>query len=75
MKKQQLQTRTFCSSLYSSSSLTCHSEHADTHRNLKIRDQPITEDETEAQQAMNNMASQLRMVRFVKHKIVYMHRS
>lgn len=48
-------------------SLTCDSEYEDTPRNLKIRDQPITEDETEAQRAMNNMASQLRMVRFVFH--------
>jgi hypothetical protein len=45
--------------------LTCGSEYEETLRNLKIRDQPIAEDETEAQRAMNNMASQLRMVRFV----------
>jgi F-BAR domain only protein len=30
-------------------------------RNLMIRDQPIPEDETEAQKAMSNMANQLRM--------------
>ena len=30
-------------------------------RNLMIRDQPIREDETEAQKAMSNMANQLRM--------------
>ena len=42
--------------------LTQHSENEESSRNLKIRDQPIAEDETEAQRAMNSMASQLRMV-------------
>jgi hypothetical protein len=45
--------------------LTCSSEYEETLRNLKIRDQPIAEDETEAQRAMKNMASQLRMVCFI----------
>ena len=44
--------------------LTLHSETEEFSRNLKIRDQPIAEDETEAQRAMNHMANQLRMVRF-----------
>lgn len=39
------------------------SEHDEAVRKLRIQDQPIQEDETEAQQAMNSMASQLRMVR------------
>ncbi len=38
------------------------SENEEAVRRLKIRDQPIQEDETEAQQAMNNMANQLRLV-------------
>jgi hypothetical protein len=42
--------------------LTRRSESEEALRNLKIRDQPITEDETEAQRAMNDVASQLRMV-------------
>lgn len=37
-------------------------ENEEAVRRLKIRDQPIQEDETEAQQAMNNMANQLRLV-------------
>jgi hypothetical protein len=39
-----------------------NSENEEAVRRLKIRDQPIQEDETAAQQAMNNMANQLRMV-------------
>lgn len=42
--------------------LTGCREYEENLRNLKIRDQPIAEDETEAQQAMNNMANQLRLV-------------
>jgi hypothetical protein len=38
------------------------SETEEAVRKLKIRDQPIQEDETEAQQAMNSMANQLRLV-------------
>ena len=37
------------------------SQNDDLGRNLTIRDKPIQEDESEAQQALSNMASQLRM--------------
>jgi len=41
-------------------SLTSH-DAEEASRNLKIRDQPIQEDESAAQQAMSNMANQLRI--------------
>ena len=47
--------------LHNSPRLTRHSETEEASRNLKIRDEPIAEDETEAQRAMNNMASQLHL--------------
>ena len=39
-----------------------NSESEEAIRSIKIRDMPIQEDETEAQQAMSSMANQLRAV-------------
>jgi hypothetical protein len=63
-KKLPLRTRTYRHNQSLNLKLTRRSESEEALRNLKIRDQPIAEDETEAQRAMNDMASQLRMVRF-----------
>jgi F-BAR domain only protein len=63
-KKLPLRTRTYRYNQSLNLKLTRRSESEEALRNLKIRDQPIAEDETEAQRAMNDMASQLRMVRF-----------
>lgn len=38
----------------------------DSGMNLTIRDQPIFEDENQAQQAMDDMANTLRMVSYLK---------
>jgi F-BAR domain only protein len=63
-KKLPLRTRTYRYNQSLNLKLTRRSESEEALRNLKIRDQPIAEDETEAQRALNDMASQLRMVRF-----------